>query len=231
MLCIGHNALTKFTIEFGKKIFAKVDFFHYLCSIIHSQTKIRMSTFKLTKEQKKLVAKNFAESEAKRIAEQEQVAARRKEILAERAEIAAEQERVAARRKEILAEREAKQAAREALKTTVKQYGYLTVGENVYQFPKTPIIPTVFKAALESLGLNPNDFKLAAVKPKGNATTTEDIAIAVQKGSIALASVVTPYVKGEKHQPKKIAFPNLVGATDRQIVENVSADFLGIWVD
>lgn len=106
-----------------------------------TQTEIS-PTFTLGKKAKKLVAQGAAQAQMGRL-----IAQKNRERKAEQA--AANAERKA------------------AIRAEVKTYNYLQLPDGrVYTFPKTEIHPRFFAQNCERMGLNPETFKLLAVKPR-----------------------------------------------------------------
>lgn len=113
-----------------------------------TQTEIS-PTFTLGKKAKKLVAQGAAQAQMGRLIAQQK------------------REKAAAAAEKAAAKATANAARKEAIRAEVKTYSYLSLPDGrVYTFPKTQIHPRFFAANCERMGLNPEDFKLVAVKPR-----------------------------------------------------------------
>lgn len=139
----------------------------------------------------------------------------------------------------------ARAEAREKLKAHLKPFKYLKVGNTVYQFPKTEVLPARFAQKMAQLGQNPEDYKLLAVKPRNsNPIEVSDLRLAVRRANLALVAnvkgcrmEVVENADGEGYTAKgtftgtRLAWPALTGKTDNEFLKAVRKSDLAIWYE
>jgi len=139
----------------------------------------------------------------------------------------------------------ARAAAREKVKSLLKPFKFLKIGELVYQFPETEVLPDRFAEKLTALGQNPADYKLLATKPRNsNPIQVNDLRIAVRRANLALVANVkgcrmetVENPNGEGYTAKgtftgtRLAWPALTGKTDNEFLKAVRKSDLAIWYE